>query len=198
MVDGHEATHSVSSSRRWIFIASNLASAAAILVSRLVDPDLRTEVESLLRSDRHAGDFLSSEKLRGHIARLGSKAGVPEVCSEVGPYRILSEIGAGAMGEVFLAHDRRLDRRVALKVLPHRFTGDSGRVSRFVREAKAASALNHPNIITIYEIGEYDATGTCFEAYGTYEDELVTVSGEWRFKSRRFVRLMRKESPIYG
>jgi len=126
------------------------------------DPVLRTEVESLLRSDSHAGDFLSSEKLRSHIARIGSAASVPAVGSEVGPYRILSAIGAGAMGEVYLARDTRLDRQVALKVLPQRFTGDSGRVSRFMREAKAASALNHPNIITIHEIGE--SRGTWFIA----------------------------------
>ena len=122
------------------------------------DPELRREVESLLRSDSHAGDFLSSRKLRDHIARIGSPADVGMVGSEVGPYRILSAIGAGAMGEVYLARDMRLDRQVALKVLPTRFTDDPGRVARFVREAKAASALNHPNIITIHEIGQTGRT----------------------------------------
>lgn len=73
-------------------------------------------------------------------------------------YRIVSKIGTGGMGEVYLAEDTRLDRKVALKLLPREFTANPDRVRRFVQEAKAASALNHPNIITIHEIGEADGT----------------------------------------
>src|SRR5213594_2949554 len=69
-------------------------------------------------------------------------------------YRIVSQLGAGGMGEVYLAEDTKLDRKVALKLLPAQFTQDEDRVRRFIQEAKAASALNHPNIITIYEIGQ--------------------------------------------
>ncbi|MFN7984650.1 MAG: protein kinase [Vicinamibacterales bacterium] len=72
-------------------------------------------------------------------------------------YRILSRLGAGGMGEVWLAEDTRLGRRVALKLLPADFTKDEARVRRFMQEAKAASALNHPNIVSVYDIGESDA-----------------------------------------
>src|SRR5262245_49152082 len=77
--------------------------------------------------------------------------------SHLGRYEIRSHIGAGGMGEVYLAQDTGLDRKVALKLLPAEFTQDAERVRRFIQEAKAASALNHPNIITVYDIGESEA-----------------------------------------
>ena len=79
----------------------------------------------------------------------------------VGSYRILRQLGSGGMGEVYLAEDSRLSRQIALKFLPPGFVGDAERMRRFMREAKAASALNHPNIITVYEVGE---TPTAFIA----------------------------------
>lgn len=72
---------------------------------------------------------------------------------QVGRYKILSTLGAGGMGEVFLAQDTELDRLVAIKILPNEFSAVSERVHRFIQEAKAVSALNHPNILTIYEVG---------------------------------------------
>ena len=73
-------------------------------------------------------------------------------------YRIVSKIGAGGMGEVYLAQDTKLDRKVALKILPANVASNRDRMERFVREAKSAAALNHPHIAHVYEIGESNGT----------------------------------------
>src|SRR5687768_17196801 len=79
-------------------------------------------------------------------------APMPEIIAH---YRIISRLGAGGMGEVFLAEDTRLDRKVALKLLTDKISANPDGLSRFIQEAKAASALNHPNIITVHDIGEF-------------------------------------------
>ena len=73
-------------------------------------------------------------------------------------YRIVSKIGAGGMGEVYLAQDTKLDRKVALKILPSGVASNRDRMERFIREAKSAATLSHPNIAQIFEIGEHDGT----------------------------------------
>ncbi|HEX3248775.1 MAG TPA: protein kinase [Pyrinomonadaceae bacterium] len=93
--------------------------------------------------------------------------------TKFGRYEIRSQVGAGGMGEVYLAQDTGLDRKVALKILPPALADDNDRMSRFVREAKLASALNHPNIITIHEIGEVD--GVHFIATEYIEGETLTA-----------------------
>src|SRR2546426_7187918 len=77
--------------------------------------------------------------------------------ARLGPYEILSAIGAGGMGEVYRARDTRLDRDVAIKVLPPEFSSDPDRLARFEQEARAAAALNHPNILGVHDIGQHVA-----------------------------------------
>ncbi|HEX7253043.1 MAG TPA: protein kinase, partial [Thermoanaerobaculia bacterium] len=78
--------------------------------------------------------------------------------TRLGPYEILAPLGAGGMGEVYRARDQRLGREVAIKVLPEGYSSDPGRLQRFEQEARAASGLNHPNIVTVYDIGQVGAT----------------------------------------
>src|ERR1035441_5498989 len=78
--------------------------------------------------------------------------------SRLGPYEILSPLGAGGMGEVYRARDSRLDRTVAIKILPTSFATDHERLQRFAQEARAAAALNHPNILSIFDIGDDQCT----------------------------------------
>src|SRR5262245_4835329 len=120
------------------------------------DEALRKEVESLLASDAQAGDFLATTALRVAAEELAEEQSRSLVERQFGQYRILSLLGVGGMAEVYLAEDARLRRKVALKLLPPEFTQDRERLRRFEQEARAASALNHPNIVTIFEIGEVE------------------------------------------
>jgi eukaryotic-like serine/threonine-protein kinase len=130
----------------------------AFLHAHCSDADLRREVDSLLQADRLAGRFLTSEQLAEHINELAAGAHPTLAGRSLAHYADLSPIGSGATGEVYRAHDARLGRAVALKVLHPQFTDDPASLSRFVREARAASALNHPNILIVYEVGQVDGT----------------------------------------
>src|SRR5215475_347210 len=93
--------------------------------------------------------------------------------AQLGPYTVISPLGAGGMGEVWLAEDTRLIRKVAIKLLPAEFTKDAGRLSRFEQEARATSALNHPNILTVYDIGAHE--GAPFIVSELLEGEILRM-----------------------
>jgi eukaryotic-like serine/threonine-protein kinase len=118
------------------------------------DPDLRKEVESLIASAQPAQNFLTRNAIQDAAALLDDANSEPLIGRQVGHYLVEKQLGAGGMGEVHLARDVRLGRSVALKLLDARFTGDAATRVRFLREARLASALDHPNICTVHEVGE--------------------------------------------
>jgi serine/threonine protein kinase len=130
----------------------------AALVDELCcgDEALRREVQSLLTYATDAETFLEQPAADLMTAPPSEPHETTLVGRTVSHYEVLSLLGAGGMGEVYLACDSRLDRNVALKILPGEFAADPERMQRFAREAKAASALNHPNVATIYDVGESD------------------------------------------
>ncbi len=126
------------------------------------DEELRHEVESLLGYQQKAAAFIESPALevaaqlltREEIEKDSSTA--LSAGTTISHYRIIEKIGAGGMGEVYRAHDPRLGRDVAIKVLPQGFVTDPDRLRRFEQEARASAALNHPNIVAIYDVGTWE------------------------------------------
>jgi len=137
------------------------------------DEDLRQEVESLLAHEPQAESFIEAPALQVTAQVMAGKQVQPLVGQQFGPYKILSPLGVGGMGEVYLAQDPRLERTVALKILPTELASDRDRMQRFVREARAASALKHPNVATIHEMGEFD--GLHFIAMEYVEGETLAA-----------------------
>jgi serine/threonine protein kinase/Tol biopolymer transport system component len=120
------------------------------------DTELRLAVEKLLAHQVESAEFLARPALDVAAALLARNQTPSVIGQQLGHYRILSLLGAGGMGEVYAARDTRLDRAVALKVLPASFANDPDRLRRFEVEAKATGALNHPNILTVHDIGNYE------------------------------------------
>lgn len=120
------------------------------------DNSLREQVEALLAAHEEAGSFIERPALGVEARSVADDPNELTAGQTIGHYQIVSQLGKGGMGEVYLADDMMLGRKVALNLLPSDFTRDRDRVGRFQQEARAASALNHPNIVTIHEIAHID------------------------------------------
>ncbi len=138
---------------------------------------LRDEVLSLLKAQAQAAKFMERSAMNVAAHALAQDSKITTIVStlvgqEIATYKIEKLLGAGGMGEVYLARDLKLGRMVALKVLPFHFVVDADRLSRFQREARALSSLNHPNLVTIYEVGE--ANGLHFIAMELVEGKTLS------------------------
>ena len=120
------------------------------------DKTLHGEVEKLLAMNAEANSFLAAPALEVEAKKLAAEGTLRTMETQIGNYQILSQLGAGGMGEVYRARDPRLDREVAIKLLPAIFATDADRLQRFEQEARATSALNHPNILTVYDFGSHN------------------------------------------
>ena len=133
------------------------------------DAELRAQLEALLAADEAAGDFLITPAPEAVASLLAEAAA--DMDRVLGPYRLVREIGSGGMGVVYEAEDTRLRRRVAIKLLPPEYSRDPAAKERFLREARAASALDDPNICTVHDIGECD--GQLYIVMACYEGETL-------------------------
>src|SRR5438445_3386363 len=122
------------------------------------DELLRRKVEALVGSRQRVGSFIETSSVGIATRIIENEQADLLVGQTFGHYKISKRIGSGGMGEVYLATDVTAGRKAALKLLPMRFTGDASRLKRFQQEARAVVALNHPNILTVYEIGEDHST----------------------------------------
>ena len=146
------------------------------------DPALLAEINRLFKAHDEAGAFLEAPAVEPFASSRVTDSTQPmslALGARLGAYELISRVGMGGMGEVYRARDVRLDRPVALKILRPEVIGDLERKQRFIHEAKAASALNHPNIVTVYDIGETDGTEFIVMEYveGRTIGELIRPKG---------------------
>src|SRR5439155_4213412 len=120
------------------------------------DEDLRSAVEALIASDEHGLSFIEDPAFEMAANLLVKSKPELHEDAQLGHYAFLGLLGTGGMGEVYLAEDTELGRKIAIKLLPAEYTREGERLQRFRQEARAASALNHPNILTIHQIGQAD------------------------------------------
>lgn len=152
------------------------------------DLELRRDVESLIGANSEAGDRLESPAIEIMAETVVNHHNNDLVGRSLGNYQVIEKLGEGGMGEVYLARDTRLDRKAAIKLLPEILTSNNQLRNRFTREAKAASALNHPNIITIYEIASDN--GYDFIAMEYVEGETIRdLLERGRIETRRAVEM---------
>jgi serine/threonine protein kinase len=151
------------------------------------DARLRAEIESLLAHEDTARDFLAQPAWQEVVAQIQTEPQEDLTGTQLDRYEIRTRIGAGGMGEVWKAWDPKLRREVAIKILPAEFAADPERIARFQQEARAASALKHPNIITIYEDGQVTMPDgalhfivTEFVEGQTLRDYLAQPNRSWR------------------
>ncbi len=135
------------------------------------DEHVRGEVESLLRCEDQADSFLETPALEVTAQAFAEGRARSMFGRVLGHYEILTFLGAGGMGEVYRARDSRIGRDVAVKLLPPALAGNPERLHRFEQEARAAGALNHPNILTLYDVGVHD--GTLYVVYELLEGETL-------------------------
>ncbi len=127
---------------------------AFLLEACLGDEELRRETTSLMQAYEVSAEFLEEPAISQDAQVFLDHDEHRRIGQQIGPYEIIQRIGSGGMGDIYLAHDGRLDRLVALKLLRSYFLSDAERLRRFQTEARAASALNHTNILTIYDVGQ--------------------------------------------
>lgn len=152
------------------------------------DNELRREVESLMGAHIEAGGRLESPAIEIMAETIVDRHHTDLIGATLGNYQVIENLGGGGMGEVYLARDTRLDRKAAVKILPDSLTSNNQTKQRFTQEAKAASALNHPNIITIYEIASHN--GHDFIAMEYVEGETIRdLLDRGRIETRRAVEL---------
>src|SRR5262245_19552615 len=142
------------------------------------DEGLRREIEDLLSSHGRVKDSIEAIASEVAAAMLAEPQSRSLIGRQIGAYQIIEQIGRGGMGEVYLAQDGRLGRKVALKLLPAKFAADAERVRRFEQEARSASALNHPNVIVIFEIGAADGAHYIATEYVAGQNLRQMMAGE--------------------